>query len=447
MECSGLLQVLAVLPGFNPSTLMDVVKPMLALERSGVLRVRVALEAYVTPTALTGIDLVIFCRNLEPRYAGFLEAVLQRGIPYIYDLDDNLFDVPPETWDGRYYCDPQRSAQLERYLRFARKVRVYSPALEQRVAGYNQHVELVTPPLDWTILPKPRSRDEYPAQPGGEDDIQRTRRDPVRIVYATSRRDDHLFQIFAPALDETLRRFAGRVEITFWGFLPPAFVGRPGVHYRRFNPNYNHFLRQFAAGRFEIGLAPMLDDVFHRSKTNNKFREYGACGIAGVYSDVALYHGSVIDGETGLLAENDPAAWTEAISQLIKDPGLRQRLGIAAQQYVYSHYDPEKFLRVWQHHLEEALPSRPIEIEMSPVAPEPRVDLPDESSEVVSGVGPDQANKALASSSASSSGWGYRLRRGFELVSGGELGRALFNARVHLANLWWLFKINRLKRL
>lgn len=443
---------------------MDVVKPMLALERSGKLRVQVALEAYVTPAALSGTDLVIFCRNLEPRYAGFLETVLQCGIPYIYDLDDNLFDVPSDTWDGRYYCDPQRSAKLERYLRFARKVRVYSPALKQRVADYNQHIEQVTPPLDWTVLPEAWSDEEQAAQTvsnGGEAaDLQQAWQHPVRVVYATSRRDDHLFPIFEQALDEILHRYPGRVEITFWGFQPPVFIGRPEVRYRRFNPNYDRFLRQFAAGQFDIGLAPMLDDVFHRSKTNNKFREYGACGIAGVYSDVALYRGSVVDGETGLLAANDPAAWTAAISRLIEDPVLRRKIGKAARDYVHRCYDPAEFLQVWQHHIEEALSSQPAGSEPVPVAGEQLANqclvgnvahqpgtYSGENPAGHPGIEQRSAGTPPASDSAVPAGWMYRLRRGFELVSGGELGQALFNARVHLANLWWLFKINWLKRL
>ena len=37
--------------------------------------------------------------------------------------------------------------------------------------------------------------------------------------------------------------------------------------------------------------------------------QYGACGVAGVYSDMPVYNTSVQDGLTGLLAANNEAAW------------------------------------------------------------------------------------------------------------------------------------------
>jgi hypothetical protein len=107
--------------------------------------------------------------------------------------------------------------------------------------------------------------------------------------------------------------------------------------------DYDRFLRRFSQAQFDIGLAPMKDDLFHRSKTNNKFREYGACGIAGVYSDVEVYSGCVQNETTGLLVANDSEAWYRAIAHLIEDPELRQRLKDQSRDYVRLHYSQEQF--------------------------------------------------------------------------------------------------------
>jgi hypothetical protein len=213
--------------------------------------------------------------------------------------------------------------QFIRYLQGACLVRVYSDPVRRRVEPINPHVEAVTGSLDWSLVP------ERLASP-----------DPgrVRIVYATSRLKDELADMFLPAIEDLLDRRAGAFEISFWGYHPRALRGRPGVRFLPLEPDYDRFLGRLARGGFEIGLAPLLDDEFHRSKTNNKFREYGACGIAGVYSDVDVYASCVEQGETGLLVAPEPSAWRSAIERLIDEPALRLHIRTAAREYVRTHY-------------------------------------------------------------------------------------------------------------
>ena len=130
-------RVLAILPGFIPSTFMNVVKPFLALEKSDLVDFRVNLEAYLRLEELKWPDLVVFCRNTEPIFAPILESVIQRNIPYVYDLDDNLFEIPLGTDLGKYHRAPQRLEQLSRYIRHARLVRVYSRPLAERARELN----------------------------------------------------------------------------------------------------------------------------------------------------------------------------------------------------------------------------------------------------------------------------------------------------------------------
>ncbi len=447
---SRLPRLLAVLSGINPSNLMDVVKPLLALEKRGVLRTRITLEPYFTPDMLAGVDLVVFCRNLEPRYAHILAAVQARRIPFIYDLDDDLFETPPDTEDGAFYAQPDRQRQLQRYLQSAALVRVYSHPLVERSAQYNANIARVKPPLDLDRL-RPRLSPS----------------EPVRLVYATSRHEDHLFGVFLPALQTILARYPGRVEMTFWGFQPGVLEGQPGVHKRPFDENYDRFLTRFAHAGFHIGLAPLLDDRFHRSKTNNKFREYAACGIAGVYSNVSIYNECVTNGETGLLVENRAAAWTAALARLVEDRGLRERMGRAARQYVEQHYPAEEFLGVWQAQIESLVDQRAGRIapgvwqpeEQRQAGPAAEDALPthaggpgaaeraSEDALPTRSGGPGAIGQASESAAPIPGVWRSKMRRAVELLRAGDLRRMLFNLRAHAKGLWWQFKINRLKRL
>lgn len=410
-------RILAILPGFMPSTLMCVVRPLLGLQQAGRICFRVALEAYFDAAELRWADLVVFCRNVEPRYAYILDAVLTNRLPYVYDIDDNLYEVPANIADGEYYRSPERAALLTRYLRSADLVRVYSAALLESIRPLNERTLQVAAVLDWRLI----------RSPGAPRD------DKVKIVYTTSRHDDHLFSIFTPALKQVMQDYAGRVEAHFLGFIPPEFRGRPGVHHQRYDSNYERYMRRFSSAGYDIGLAPMLDDPFHRAKTNNKFREYSASGIAGVYSNVPLYSSWVEDGQTGLLVENQADAWYAALAKLIEDADLRQRISCQAQERVRQLYSEERFEQVWWEQIQSILRSPMDKTPAQAVSVQPTAELTMGSASV-----PAPSRMQI---------WQKMFQRGIARMTGGELGRVFFYLRFHLENLWWLFKVNWLKRL
>jgi hypothetical protein len=334
------LVVLAILPQLIPSTLIGVVKPLLALHRQRRIVFDVALEAWVSRRALARADVVVFARNTESLYGASLEAALALGKPVIYELDDDLFAIPPATPGSQYHADPVRRRQLERYLRTASLVRVYSESLRARVGAINPRVDRVDGLIDWDLVPTPPP----PRAPA-----------TLRIVYATSRTADLLAAMFVPDLRRVLGAFPGRVEAWFWGYHPPELAGRPDTHFVEFVQDYDIFFRRFASAGFDIGMAPLPDDEFHRGKSDNKFREYAASGIAGIYSDVQVYRDCVTHGRTGLLVPSVPGAWFSAMTRLIEDDALRAQIQREAWASARGRYGVAQSADVWLAHLEAAL--------------------------------------------------------------------------------------------
>ena len=198
----------------------------------------------------------------------------------------------------------------------------------------NSRVELVAGPVDLRQVRRP-------ARPAAG---------PLKLIYATSRLDDTVNRIFLPALRRLLQDVGPQVEAHFWGPRPPADL--PAVRRHAVVHDYDRYLRRFSAAGFEIGLAPLADDIFHRSKANTKFREYGACGIAGVYSDVDVYSDCVRNGETGLLVANDADAWYQALRRLVDDAGLRNTIQRQARMEVERNFSQERFETVFLRQIE-----------------------------------------------------------------------------------------------
>jgi glycosyltransferase involved in cell wall biosynthesis len=287
----------------------------------------VALERFASGRALRRADVVVFCRNMEPGCSGALDEAQRNGIPIVYDIDDNLLTL---SSDPRVNA-PERQALLRRYLQAAAIVRVYSPLMEDVVRELNPQVERVTPPVYLDLVQAPRRSE--------------TR---TRIVYATSRiRGDRLADIVVPALASILDEYGDRVEIHFWGHSPPELKRCRNVYSHRFILDYEEYMRRFSQAGYDIGLAPGLGDLFHLCKTNLKFRDYGACRIAGIYSNTELYSGCVVHGVSGLLVGNTTAEWRDAIALLIDDPALRERIQNKAYEYVARVHSVAQFEEQW----------------------------------------------------------------------------------------------------
>jgi SAM-dependent methyltransferase len=88
-------------------------------------------------------------------------------------------------------------------------------------------------------------------------------------------------------------------------------------------------------GECEISLMPLADNGFNRAKSDLKFIEAGACGVAALASDV-VYGETIEDGRTGLLFR-DAAELQSKLMRLVAMPEMARDLGDAARDYVAQH--------------------------------------------------------------------------------------------------------------
>lgn len=345
------MKVLAVLPDTNPPNVMNVVRPLTWLHERGDIAFMLALENTVTPAQVIDADVIVAARNVEPIYRPVFDLAHERGIPVIYVLDDWLLGVPEDDESIHYYGTEKRRAHCAWLLRTAARVRVHSPHLRELVRPYTDSITLTAAAVDWSVVPP-----ELPEL--GER---------VEIVYATGRLHDRLIAPILPVIRRILADYPSRTRMHFLGYHPPELRGVPGVVFGGNLSNFAAFMRDFTSAGYAIGLAPMRRDDFHLAKTNLKFREYAAAGAVGVYTDCALYSGSVQHEVTGLLVDDAPEAWYSAIAGLIEDRARLERIRRAARAYAETQYSMEKFAASWLADLAAAAPAsvvrRPPEIE------------------------------------------------------------------------------------
>lgn len=96
---------------------------------------------------------------------------------------------------------------------------------------------------------------------------------------------------------------------------------------------------------FDIGICPLLDTQFARSKSPIKALEYMARGMPVVASDVEPYRKFIKHGENGFLVKHEHE-WLSAISELARDDELRTQMAQNAKDYA-AEFTIEKHYMEW----------------------------------------------------------------------------------------------------
>ncbi len=331
------MNVLAILPGFIPSTIIGVLRPLADLERRGEINLRLRLYNLSALIAydINWCDVAVFCRNCEIQDIPVLYELKRKGKKVVYEIDDNFEEIPLTTEIGIYHRSFSRLHVLKRFFSLSDITRVYSDRLSQRAESHGARPQLIRSYFDNLII-QGLSRKE-------SDGL-------IRVAYPTGRIDDAELEerIFA-AVRMVLEKHTGKIEFHLWRkTLPRQLVGVKGVVLNKAVSGYEKFIRSFFQTGFDIGLAPGIDTPFFHSKTNNKYREFGGCGIAGIYSNFPPYSNSVTHEYTGLLAGNSTEEWVSAIERLVSDLLLRESIVKNAAVDVFRNYSFEAAVESWR---------------------------------------------------------------------------------------------------
>ncbi len=299
---------------------------VLPLSRNPGIEVTWAIEfrgynTLLIPGVVERADLVVVQRLFAtPKNLHLINAAVDLGKPLIYEADDLLLNIPPGN-PHHVFAMSCRAAVLETISKAA-AVTVSTEPLKAALSAFNPNVQVVPNLINealWTQI-----------RPVGAG----------RVVIGFTGTTTH--QADLAVVEETLWKIAEKygdlVQFNFMGCATESIQNLPGLVFTPFQTAYDAFARRLQTNPMDIALVPLEDTPFNRCKSNIKWLEYSACGIAGIYSDLAPYNSCVANGKTGVLVGNTTREWFQVIDELIQNPARRNTLGLAARQEVLSNY-------------------------------------------------------------------------------------------------------------
>lgn len=286
--------------------------------------IRSGVDLTTGPVYPKEVDAVSIVRDafldLDPEH---LEDLLTSERPVTIDLDDPLHD---EDLLANQPGHAMSAAAVRAVLDRASRVTVSTAPLGEHIRrSWNLPVSVVPNLLDETLW---FGRAPSGASPAPDDEC-------FRLLYAGTWTHAEDLEILHEAIPVLRKRLGRRVEVEVFGggrsldeevFTP---VNIRSGHY----PDYVRQLRQHSA-RYHLAVAPLVDNPFNAFKSDLKFLEYSALGLATVASRSGEYPTTVRSGEVGILADMSTSSWVEALEFMLLNPQRRLEMAVAARRMV-----------------------------------------------------------------------------------------------------------------
>ncbi len=306
-EAAQRLRVMLIYRRMIPSIRLCGHCQMEELDRLGLIEYRAVQEMRLQREDLAWADVYLLGR-LDSWYEHQLVKALKRAGKYrMYILDDDLLNMPDYIDSARYYKQEKIQAFIRDMLDMSDAI--LSPSrllLEKYAAGGKTGVLTEEPAIDPVPFESHRNLET------------------VRIGFAGSNdRIADVEQFLGDALKRIHEAYGGKTEFVFFGSAP-AFAEELQARCVPYQDSYAEYRNILNGLALDIGLAPMPDTPFHHCKHYNKFVEYAAAGMTGIFSDCAPYTLIPDREQYGRFCENTSEAWYQALRAEIDDTAGRE---------------------------------------------------------------------------------------------------------------------------
>ena len=380
-----MLKILFFVPDESGSAFYRLIQPAAHLDSQGLAQVSIVgpqEERDQVYDAIAVSDVLVFGKVSTENKARLFEEVRKYGKKVVMDIDDDMFNLSPyspfyakigvkefshidETgaaiplWkDGLGGFDikknQERAERFRGILRSVDLITVSSPYLAELYREFAP-TALIPYALDasWWKPAKVKYPERY-----------------LRLGWRGSQSHYEDLMWIKPVFNDLMKRHS-YLKLIMVGWCPQAwangFEGRIEVHPWVPNQFYPNYMMSLGC---DLSFTPWASIPFNKGKCETPWIEWSALGVPGVYPAVSPLTEAIAHNETGLLALS-LEGWFESLNKLIKDPGLRDRIGRAARTKVEKDWDVRKTILKYRDLMEDLCSTKSLELKRDLVEPLP----------------------------------------------------------------------------
>ena len=241
---------------------------------------------------------------------------LWRNHKIVWETDDDLWNIDSPNKRAVKAFTPDFLRAMEMCVRTAHLVTVTNDHLAEQMSRFNSNIAVVPNMIDAPLC-----------------DMPRPRRDEVTIGWAGGDSHSRDMRYLVTPLQKIVRSTSAQVHTIGADFLSTLRIPKDRYRHSGWETRLIDYYRTID---FDIGLAPIEDTLFTRSKSYIKALEYGALGIPVIASNAGPYREYVEDGVTGFLVKKE-SEWIDRLQLLIEDADLREKMGAAGREKARKH--------------------------------------------------------------------------------------------------------------
>ena len=264
-------------------------------------------------------DVIFFQRDVVIYLFPIIEWIISRlNRNIIFDVDDAIHFYPPYRKAGLLFKLLRDRQKLKRMAKLSRYVITGNNYLKNYLQAFNQNVSVIPNSIDTTryILQKERRF--------------RTKDEPTIIGWIGTSGTTPYLKIVEDALYAISKKYNIVLRIIGTKDVPVSGISVQTIE-------WGLVTEVAEIQKFDIGIMPLTDDLWSRSKSGTKLLQYLAAGVASVASPIGINKEIISDGYNGFLAI-DNKEWIEKISFLIENADLRWRFGLKGRETIERYY-------------------------------------------------------------------------------------------------------------